>query len=85
MNKQKYTLANPPSFDEPGFVIEQHFLRHIKTGEIPDLEKYLQKFNHFDWAGLLMNNPRKIFIKYLTDEMIQQIDWRFIMNYLAAN
>ena len=41
MQIQKYTIKNPPALNSCSFIIEQDFLRHIKTGVIPNLDKYL--------------------------------------------
>ena len=78
----RYSLEEPPSLDSPGFIIDQCFLRHYKAGEIPDLEKYLDQLNHFDWTGLLANNPCEEFIKNLHDEMIPQLNWKYILGVI---
>ena len=77
--RTNYTLDNPPSLNEPGYVIDQQFLRHIKTGEIPELAKYLERLNPDDWTGLLAHNPREEFIEHLKDEMVPQLKWKFIL------
>ena len=79
---QKYSLTNLPQPDKSiGCVIEQEFLRHIKTGEIPNLEKYLERLNKHDWTCLLACNPRQEFLQYLINkipEMRPELDWDYI-------
>jgi hypothetical protein len=78
---QKYDLDNLPSFTKIGCVIEQEFLRHITTGEIPHLDKYLGQLNQFDWTCLLATNPRQEFIDYLNSKIPHvksELDWRYI-------
>jgi len=77
--KQKYTLNNPPSINQSSFIIEQDFLRHIKSGHIPNLEQYLDKLNCHDWTCLLSHNPRQEFLNYLSYKMVPEIDWKYVM------
>ncbi len=84
---QKYSLDNLPQIDKSlGCVIEQEFLRHIKTGEIPNLEQYLQKLNKYDWTCLLAANPRQEFLQFLINkipEMQPDLDWEYIFQSQA--
>lgn len=73
-----YSLSNPPRLDAIGWVIEQLFLRHIKTGVIPHLEQYLKQLNDADWTCLLAENPRPEFFKYLSHAMRVRLDWEYI-------
>lgn len=84
MEQEIYALDNPPELDSPSFVIESQFLRHHKTGTIPNLEQYLKILNHHDWTCLLAKNPRKEFINHLKEEMIIQLDWKFILKEILG-
>ena len=79
MQIQKYTIKNPPALNSCSFIIEQDFLRHIKTGVIPNLDKYLATLNHYDWTCLLAMNPRKEFLEFLDKEMVPKLDWKYIL------
>ena len=77
-------MPNLPSLEEVSFIIERNFLRHQKEGEIPNLEAYLNTLNKHDWTSLLANNPREEFITFLTDEMMQQINWKFVLSNILG-
>lgn len=79
VSKQKYDLNNMPPLDEEGWLIEQYFLRYIKTGAIPNLDKYLKQLSADDWTCLMAYNPRQEFMPYLSYEIMQNMDWDFVL------
>lgn len=76
---QRFDLQNLPPVNEHGWMIEQYFLRFIKTGEIPNLEKYLRQLNEHDWTCLLAYNPRQEFLRHLSYKMMLKMDWDFVV------
>lgn len=78
---QKYDLNNLPPLDLKGWQLEQFFLRHIESGEIPNLGTYLQKLNYLDWNSLLTINPREEFMQYLPQNFLELMDWEHILKF----
>lgn len=76
---QKYDLNNLPPLDEESWLIEQYFLRYIKVGVIPNLDKYLSVLNADDWTCLMAYNPRQEFVEHLSYEIMMQMDWDFVL------
>ena len=76
---QKYDLNHLPRVNEWGWIIEQYFLRHIKVGNIPNLAQYLRQLNEHDWTCLMAYNPRQEFMPYLSYEIMQKMDWDYVL------